>query len=31
MKMRFDYSDADYCFDMEGGMMMDLELFKEDF
>lgn len=24
MKMRFDYSDGDYCFDM-GGMMMDTE------
>ena len=23
MKMRLDYSDGDYCFDMEGGMMMD--------
>ena len=25
MKMRFDYSDGDYCFDMGGGMMMDTE------
>ena len=25
MKMRLDYSDGDYCFDMEGGMMMDPE------
>ena len=25
MKMRFDYSDGDYCVDMGGGMMMDTD------